>query len=364
MSETPQTGAPSNVFRIGRYVSTIFNLWLAPVRSRPFSEFAIICSGMIARLAPLVAFIVTVQFAVWLIVPERSPEGVRRMLGYAQDPFLFNLVIISVPIGVFLLGSAAQRLQDHLLLQVRRVTAFSLIEAGIPERLENLEGTAPEVRAFLTDVRADYQTVHRSVQSINNIINSLVAVMTAAGIGFLIAPYFVAILLAGLSVLAALFVAWRHGETNRLLEHKQVMLKKEIELQKGVQSELMERSSDLSSEECLMAMRSFLANAIGNPNELDDRFKSNTNFVSAFGPLIGVTALLGFLALESEVTEERAAQLIMLVLVLRFCIGNIQSVVAAMVGLTRDYVRLSRLFSGPAFKELNPLADESMDVSP
>jgi hypothetical protein len=336
--------ASLHLLRVRRYLSTLISLWANPIRLRPVSEFVIIFGGLIAKLAPLVAFILTIQFAVWLISPERAPDRLHEMLGYATDPIWFHAAIISIPIGVFLIGSVAQKLSDHLSIQVRRKTAYTLVEASVPDRLTEIAESPSEIPKFFQEIRSDYQTIHRSVNSANNILNSLATVIIAGLIGFFIAPYFVVILLGGLSILGAGFVAWRHGETNRLLEQKQVALNEEIALQKATQQRLQQDAKEMTSDQKQALLQSFLANAVGNPNELDDRFRSNTNLASIFAPLVGVTALLGFLAGESEVTEERAAQLVMLVLVLRFCIGNLQSVITAMIGITRDYARLTKIF--------------------
>lgn len=342
----------SHLVRVRRYLATLISLWVNPIRLRPVSELVIIVGGLVAKLAPLAAFILTIQFAVWLISPDRAPDRLHAMLGYDTDPFWFHVAIIFVPIVIFLIGSAAQKLSDHLSLQVRRKTAYTLVEASVPRRLAELGDDPSGVPKFFQEIRGDYQTVHRSVNGANNILNSLSTVIIAGLIGFLIAPYFVVVLMVGLSIMGAVFVAWRHGETNRLLEQKQVALNEEIALQKETQKRLQQSAKAMTPEQKHMLMRSFLANAIGTPNELDDRFRSNTNLASIFAPLVGVTALLAFLAGESEVTEERAAQLVMLVLVLRFCVGNLQSVITAMIGFTRDYVRLTKIF------HIDPLARE------
>lgn len=330
-------------FRVRRYIATMLSLWIKPVRQRPISELSILLMGLIARLAPLAAFILTIQFAVWLISPERTPQRIRETLRYDTDPFLFSVAIISIPILVFFLGGIAQKVSDHLSVTVRRETAYKLVEDTLSDRISTLGKKGPQIREFFVEIRMDYQTVHRSVNSMNSILNSFATVMVAVTIGLMIAPLFMIIVLTVLSMLAGAFIIWRHGETMRLLEQKQRIVQDEIQLQKDMQRDLEQNAESLSGEDKLSLMRQFLANGIGNPNELDDRFKSDTNFISAFGPIIGVMALLVFLAGESEVTEERAAQLIMLVLVLRFCIGNIQSMVTALVGLTRDYVRLARI---------------------
>lgn len=334
----------SHFVRVRRYLLTLINLWVHPIRLRPASELTIFVCGLISKLAPLVAFILTIQFAVWLISPDRTPARIRDMLGYDDGRFWFHSLVISVPIVVFLIGGIAQKIMDHLSIQVRRKTAYTLVEASLPERLSKLETTASKIPKFFQEIRADYQTVHRSVNSANSILNSLATVIISGIIGFLIAPYFILILLTGLTVLGAFFVAWRHRETNRLLANKQIALNDEIELQKKTQKRLLRSAPDMTPEQKQSLMQSYLATAIGNPNELDDRFRSNTNLASLFAPLVGVTALLVFLAGESNVTEARAAQLVMLVIVLRFCIGNLQSVITAMIGITRDYARLANIF--------------------
>lgn len=355
--------APPYLFRAQRYLSTLYNLWMSPLRLRPVSELMIIATGLIAKLAPLAAFILTVQIAVWMISPERSPQALRAVLGYDANPFMFRLVVISAPVFVFIVGSGAQKLFDHLSIQVRRKTAYTLVEASLEDRLSKLKKTSPEIKRFFVEVRMDYQTVHRSVNSANNILNSTATVVVASAIGFMIAPFFVGILLGALFLLAVVFIIWRHGETNRLIEHKQVMLNEEIRLQKNAQRQLEKNSEDMTTEHNLSLMRSFLANGIGNPNELDDRFRSDTNLVSTFGPIVGVTALLAFLSSESDVTDERAAQLIMLVLVLRFCIGNLQGIITGMVGLTRDYSRLARICHGEEPKDQGRMDTKASDVA-
>ena len=353
--DTNKKSTDTRLYRARRYLSTLLSLWINPFRYRPLSESAILVLGLVAKLAPLAAFILTIQIAVWLITPNRVPEQIRSVILFEADPLILSATLISIPLIVFMLGGIAQKIGDHLSMRVRRQTAYKLIEKTLSKRILLLGEKGPQIREFFVELRMDYQTIHRGVNSMNNILNSMLTVFVAMVIGLLIAPIFMAVVFSLLALLGSLFIIWRHGETMRLLEKKQLMLQDEVNLQKTTQRNLEQKGKSLSSEEKELLLRQFLANGIGNPNELDDRFKSDTNFISAFGPVIGVMALLAFIAGETEVTEERAAQLFMLVLVLRFCIGNIQSVVIALVGLTRDYARLAGVLHRESTKAISKI---------
>ena len=345
MSTNADPIAPKRIVRARRYVSTFRRLLLEVIKANPLRAIGALSVGTIARLAPLAGIVITIQSAFWIISDRQPPSIIVDRFGEGLASNISLALFVLVPGAVFLTGSICQQMFDRVAPEIRKLVAMKATTATFETRLSTFENEAAKIRKLLADLRYDYQLVQRSVSGVINVLLSGATFAIAGALGMFIAPIFVSSLLACVAVMAIIFVAWRHGKTHKLLADKGAASDAEVSLQKVTMNRLQENVEHKNAPKNTEVLSEYLATGIGSPQKIDDAFRADTTFISSLGQVFVIVAFLIYLAQVTELSEERAAQLILLVIVIRLCIGTIQNIATSFVALSRDYPRLSAIMA-------------------
>ena len=373
VSEAAATSKVASVSeRLGRYLKTC--LWLLRQnliisRTKTFISLVV---GIVARMGPLVGYLVAIRCAVWILAPETLPEAYANLFSPLKSYGLYQAPLVVFPLLTFAISALAQRINYRITLDLktglaemmaRRYTSkfaskeLPTFDPGedVAENVRKRQANV-DAKKLTTEYRTCHSRVYRSEANFLNLLLSAMTLVLALLAGLVISPYIIGPMMSA-AVGLALVVIWRRHAGAQNLEQRRVSNREtELAIFAAAQEKAKGYFVDGYKRNDIDNLLSPLAAPIAQNYEEREEFRSTSSLAISIGQSAIIVVFLLVLAQNPEAFRSQLGQLVIAILLIRFSFAAIQTASTAAVSLSQDYpfiVELSQ--SVPETRELSKL---------
>lgn len=331
-----------------RFVSTYWWLFERHRTTHPWLFTLTIATGIIFRFSNIMALVVSMKCAVWILDPDRQLKRFAFLSGHTA---IEGAVLILLPMLLVGVAIAAERAHLNLFSKLRSSVAQHLALSDVRGKLnipahETLdEKRIREISLFVSEkFERSFQKAHRAQTWFIQIIVALSVMMLITGVGLYIEfQIMIVILFASVPLLGA-FIWRRHAQSRANLE-RQEQLNSDVRAAKVTfESRLRRWLQKPGSAGQWKSVASQYANLINSSTRLNEQFQATSEFILNLGQglIISLFLLYLFLTTTHGDTSRLGSIAISLVLI-RYSIAQLRIVAIGTVQMSKDYPLIVRL---------------------
>lgn len=333
-----------NFIRRARRYSVTW-LWLirAVVKTELKLFISTILFGVVARLGTLVGFIVIIKAAIWILNPTTIPAVLYSTTNLSHSSVLLILVI--APGSVFLIKALAQTVHSRHSLMLRTSVANRLVVGAAHKVFANNDPQYFTDKTKSALVASDLKTNYTKLFVIQTLLNSAIILsfvfVLSLLIGLLLDWKIVTILMSFLTLLAIVFINYKHKKSLELTANLVEMKDKETMSIRAFVADLTDVESwndDGRNKENLQT----ISNNVGEIQFFAQKFEANSQLFMDVGQAVMMVTFLSLL-IGQEGDGGRLTQLALLAVLFRFLINYMQAIVQSVIKLSPYYSFLKDL---------------------
>jgi len=334
-----------------RYVSTF--RWLAQhqLEAAPWPTLLALGTGVVSRLGTVAVFAATIKSAHWLLMPRPIPAWISSAVPAAHD-VVVALALVVPSLAMLCVATATVLHRKHL-----REAAFRCVKAWLGTQAQRSVESAFSshaneavpghvARILASDITTDFSLFYRAQINLLRLAVVAITLFVAAFIGLAIDPLVTSIVFAVAGLLVAGVVWTRHQAAHGVKRIQERARQSNATL-------TQELTDQFSAPAESRSLASLLETVDRHSNELLARSAAagRNDSISKFAIDVGQCLLLFVLMLViymrgSQLDATAVANILILVIVLRFAMGQVRHFAGIALDLSKDYPMLAAFSQG------------------